>query len=206
MASRAHFPTLIHHEALRGVRGPAFNRELLDECRKLAARDVAGQRWSAANYPGGYTSYSSLPELHRMTSTLVRLRELIDAHVRRYARELDMDLKSHKLEMTQCWMNVMPKQSFHGLHLHPLSAISGTYYVQIPSGRGGELKFEDPRLACFMGSVPRVADARPQNQRFVSLKPKAGQVVLFESWLRHEVQPHAAPGERVSLSFNYNWF
>jgi uncharacterized protein (TIGR02466 family) len=33
----------------------------------------------------------------------------------------------------------------------------------------------------------------------------AGAVVLFESWLRHEVP--ANPGaERISVSFNYGWF
>jgi len=32
------------------------------------------------------------------------------------------------------------------------------------------------------------------------------QVVLFESWLRHEVAPHPAAAERVSVSFNYSWF
>jgi uncharacterized protein (TIGR02466 family) len=30
--------------------------------------------------------------------------------------------------------------------------------------------------------------------------------VLFESWLRHEVAANTAGGERISVSFNYNWF
>jgi uncharacterized protein (TIGR02466 family) len=34
----------------------------------------------------------------------------------------------------------------------------------------------------------------------------AGNVVLFESWLRHEVPPNPVAAERVSISFNYNWF
>jgi uncharacterized protein (TIGR02466 family) len=32
----------------------------------------------------------------------------------------------------------------------------------------------------------------------------AGKVVLFESWLRHEVPPNPAAAERVSISFNYH--
>ncbi|MGH8020115.1 MAG: putative 2OG-Fe(II) oxygenase [Opitutaceae bacterium] len=35
---------------------------------------------------------------------------------------------------------------------------------------------------------------------------QAGTVVLFESWLRHEVSPHPVDAERISISFNYNWF
>jgi uncharacterized protein (TIGR02466 family) len=33
----------------------------------------------------------------------------------------------------------------------------------------------------------------------------AGKVVLFESWLRHEVPPNPRDAERVSVSFNYHW-
>jgi hypothetical protein len=29
---------------------------------------------------------------------------------------------------------------------------------------------------------------------------------LFESWLRHEVPSNPISGERISISFNYNWF
>ena len=35
---------------------------------------------------------------------------------------------------------------------------------------------------------------------------RAGRVVLFESWLRHEVPPNQSSSERVSISFNYSWF
>jgi uncharacterized protein (TIGR02466 family) len=34
----------------------------------------------------------------------------------------------------------------------------------------------------------------------------AGKLVLFESWLRHEVPPNPVAAERVSISFNYGWF
>jgi uncharacterized protein (TIGR02466 family) len=34
----------------------------------------------------------------------------------------------------------------------------------------------------------------------------AGHVVLFESWLRHEVAQNPVTAERVSVSFNYDWF
>jgi uncharacterized protein (TIGR02466 family) len=40
----------------------------------------------------------------------------------------------------------------------------------------------------------------------VVLPVRAGRVLLFESWLRHEVPPNPVAGERVSISFNYGWF
>jgi uncharacterized protein (TIGR02466 family) len=40
----------------------------------------------------------------------------------------------------------------------------------------------------------------------VTLPARPGQLVLFESWLRHEVAANRSAAERVSISFNYSWF
>ena len=40
---------------------------------------------------------------------------------------------------------------------------------------------------------------------FVYLQPQAGSVLMWESWLRHEVPANAARKERISISFNYGW-
>jgi uncharacterized protein (TIGR02466 family) len=77
--------------------------------------------------------------------------------------------------------------------------------VQTPRGCSG-LKLEDPRLDRFMAAPPRRGDGKPENQPWVTIPARAGHVVLFESWLRHEVPPNTSAGERVSVSFNYNWF
>jgi uncharacterized protein (TIGR02466 family) len=107
--------------------------------------------------------------------------------------------------MTDCWVNIMGRGATHTLHLHPLATISGTYYVAVPAGASG-LKFEDPRLERFMAAPPRLPRARRENRPWVVLPAHAGTLVLFESWLRHEVPPQARSAERVSVSFNYNWF
>jgi uncharacterized protein (TIGR02466 family) len=54
-----------------------------------------------------------------------------------------------------------------------------------------------------MAAPPRKEEARPENHAHVVYPARAGHVILFESWLRHEVAPNAAAGERVSVSFNY---
>jgi uncharacterized protein (TIGR02466 family) len=106
--------------------------------------------------------------------------------------------------MTDCWVNMMPPGTTHGLHLHPLSFISGTYYVRTPKGCPG-IKFEDPRLDRFMAAPPRKARVQPHNETFVTYPAEAGNVVLFESWLRHEVPANQVEEERISISFNYGW-
>lgn len=205
MTTQVLFPTLVYQERLRRRGWQALNARLLRECRQLSADDAAGRRWSARNYPGGYSSYNSAHRMHRLSPTFASLARELDRHVAQFARRLQLDLAARALTMTDCWVNVMGRGAVHGLHLHPLSTISGTYYVAVPAGSPG-LKFEDPRLERFMASPPRLSGARRANRQWVMLSARAGQVVLFESWLRHEVTPNRQAAERVSISFNYSWF
>ena len=205
MTTQVLFPTLVYQERLRRRGWQALNARLLRECRQLRADDAAGRRWPARNYPGGYSSYNSAHRMHRLSPTFASLARELDRHVAQFARRLQLDLAARALTMTDCWVNVMGRGAVHGLHLHPLSTISGTHYVAVPAGSPG-LKFEDPRLERFMASPPRLSGARRANRQWVMLSARAGQVVLCESWLRHEVTPNTQAAERVSISFNYSWF
>ena len=196
MAIRALFPTRIYHAPLTKAPGKRFDRTLRDECEALAASDAAGAKWSDRHYLGGYTSYGSLDRLHLVSSVFAALKKRLDPHAAAFTRRLGYDMAGRTLAMTDCWLNVMPAGVVHSLHLHPTSFISGTYYVAVPKGAGA-LKFEDPRLSRMMAAPPR--------QAHVSLPARAGDVILFESWLRHEVPPARFAGERISISFNYAW-
>lgn len=204
MPVRSWFPTYIYCEKLQRRGLARLNQELAEECRQLRDYDRAGRSWSAKNYPGGYTSYASLNQLHRFSSTFAELGRKLERHVRGFARKLDMDLRGRKVELTDLWVNIMPPTAAHSLHLHPLSFISGTYYVATPEGCPG-LKFEDPRLDRFMAAPPRREGARAENRAHVTYQAEAGNVILFESWLRHEVPPNRIDAERISISFNFNW-
>lgn len=197
------FPTLIYAARLGGA--SRLNERLLRECRQLRLDDGAGRRWSARNYPGGYTSYGSVCRMHQLSPTFAQLQRALDGHVAAFARALDLDLTGRKLSMTDCWVNIMPRGTVHGLHIHPLSTISGTYYVRTPRGCPG-LKVEDPRLSRMMAAPPRRAAAKRANRPWVTLPAQAGSALLFESWLRHEVPANLTAAERISISFNYGWF
>ncbi len=198
------FPTLIYCAPLRREGLRSLNSELLRETVQIRDHDTAGRRWSEKNYPGGYTSYGSMDRLHQLSSTFDGLRAEIDRHVRRYARALDWDLRGGRLLMTDCWLNVMPRGCAHSFHLHPQAVVSGTYYVKTPRGCSG-IKFEDPRLSRLMAAPARKAGGRPEQRPHIEYPARAGQVILFESWLRHEVPASPTEQERVSISFNYHW-
>jgi uncharacterized protein (TIGR02466 family) len=205
MPSQALFPTYIYNAPLIRTDWRPFNQRLLRECLQLAEDDTAGQRWSAKNYPGGYTSYNSVSRMHQFSPIFAQLEKRLNTHVKRFVRDLELDMQGRELTMTDCWVNIMPPQVVHSLHLHPLSTISGTYYVQTPRNSSA-LKFEDPRLDRFMAAPPRKQDCKPEHRCWYSQSAEAGKVTLFESWLRHEVPPNQSRQTRISISFNYGWF
>lgn len=195
------FATQIHRAQLAGA--ATLNAELKRVCLAIAAEDRAGQRWAREHGYRGYTSYASLDDLPRRATAFELLKKRIDREVARFARALDFELKGRRLKLDSLWLNVMPQGGVHGGHIHPHSAISGTYYVALPRGASA-IKFEDPRLALMMAAPARKAGARQHNQTFLTLAPKAGTVLLWESWLRHEVPQNTARGNRISISFNYS--
>jgi uncharacterized protein (TIGR02466 family) len=199
------FPTLVYTSALNPSSWRGLNARLLRESLQLREDDGAGRHWSKENYPGGYTSYNSVARVHEVSPTFAALVRELDRHVAKFARSLQLDLTARPLSITDCWVNIMPHQVVHGSHLHPLATISGTYYVQTPKGSSG-IKFEDPRLERMMAAPPRRQDAKPALRPWYIVPAQAGTVVLFESWLRHEVAPNPVKAERISISFNYNWF
>jgi len=199
------FATPVYRVRLPSRGLTAFNAQLARECRQLRRDDPAGRRWSKSNYPGGYTSYGSAHKMHTVSPTFALLQRRVARHVAAFAEALCFDLPEGGLEMTDCWVNIMRRRTSHGLHLHPASTLSGTYYVETPPGAPG-LKLEDPRLDRMMAAPRLRQDAPARLRRWITLPVRAGELVLFESWLRHEVPPNPAPADRISISFNFSWF
>ncbi len=200
------FVTQIYHEKLIAsqVKLKSFVREIQKESGQIYQLDAAGKEWSKKNYPNGYTSYSSQDQLHRLSSTFTDLDQMIQKHIARYLRILEYNVTSKQLKMTDCWLNIMPENTIHTAHIHPQSVLSGTFYVSAPKNASG-LQFQDPRLTQFMNAPEVKTDSKIQHQRFITLKPKAGDLVLFESWLKHEVPLNKSKEPRISVSFNYDW-
>ena len=95
----------------------------------------------------------------------------------------------------------MPEGGSHTSHIHRNAVISGTYYVAVPEG-AGPIVYEDPRLAMMMAAPARKASAPRELQNTISETPRPGTLLLWESWLRHEVPLNRALGNRISVSFN----
>lgn len=176
-------------------------KSTIQEVFKIQQIDLSGQKWSKKNYDFGYTSYGSMDQLHQFSTTFEQLEKQIKKHVKKYVEILEWNVDTKDLRISSMWANVMPQGAHHSFHLHPHSVISGTYYLQVPKG-SSSLQLEDPRLSRRMAAPPLLEKTI---QNHYSLSPQPGDLVLFESWLRHQVPTQKVKQERISISFNYDW-
>jgi uncharacterized protein (TIGR02466 family) len=193
------FVTKLYRARVDGV----SNDELLHACKSIAADDVAGQRWSAEKGYRGYTSYASLNDLPKRDPSIGALKLVLDKHAATFAQSLNLELGGRKLKLDSLWINVLEPGGAHSGHIHPHSVLSGTYYVDVPPGASA-LKLEDPRLPLMMAAPARREDAPEAERTFVYVTPAAGDVLMWESFVRHEVPANGAKRARVSISFNYS--
>jgi uncharacterized protein (TIGR02466 family) len=198
MTTRALFPTLIFEADLGDE---ALLADLAHSIRTLAQDDAAGRRWSRDHGYKGYTSYASLNDLPRRDPAFADLAKLLVRHATTFATELAFDLAA-KPKLDNLWVNLLRGPGHHSAHIHPHSILSGTLYVEVPPNAGA-IRFEDPRLAQQMAAPPRRADAPEDRRAFVTITPRVGQLLLWESYLRHEVLPGTAKADRLSISFNF---
>jgi uncharacterized protein (TIGR02466 family) len=183
----------------REIGDDALLKELAHSIRSLAQDDEAGRRWSKEHAYPGYTSYASLNDLPRRDPSFAELSKLLTRHARAFARELAWEAKP---KLDSLWVNLLKGGRHHSAHIHPHSVISGTLYVEASPGAGA-IRFEDPRLPQMMAAPPRAEDAPEEMQSFVTVEPRHGLLLMWESWLRHEVLAGRGRGERLSISFNF---
>jgi uncharacterized protein (TIGR02466 family) len=197
--TRRLFLTLLYEAQLAEE---ALMAELAFSIRSFAQDDQAGRRWSREHHYPGYTSYASLNDLPKRDPAFAELAKVLNRHAAEFAKECAFEL-SRKPRLDSLWVNLLRGAGHHAGHIHPHSIISGTLYVDVPKGSGA-IRFEDPRLPLMMAAPPRRKDAPDELQPFVTAEPRPGLLLLWESWLRHEVLPGTGRGERLSISFNFS--
>jgi uncharacterized protein (TIGR02466 family) len=199
------FVTRLYEASIAGAPDFAYFRaELEGACMMVADEDHAGQAWCRKHGYGGYTSYASLNDLPRRATVFAILKRRLDRHAALAAQRFDLDLGAGKLVLDSLWVSVLRPGAGHSGHIHPHSVLSGVVYVSASRGAGG-LRLEDPRLPMMMTAPPRRADAPESSHGFVTIPPTDGAVLIWESWLRHEVLPGSGRASRISISFNYAW-
>ncbi|MGB3625499.1 MAG: TIGR02466 family protein [Henriciella sp.] len=199
MTTRLLFPTHLYQARHADA---DFLEEIEAACWMVEEGDQAGHDWCEEKGYPGYTSYASLNDLPDRAPAFETLADELAAQALRFAGELHWELPKKGLTLDALWVNVLGEGAAHSGHIHPGSVISGTYYVAVPDG-SGDIRFEDPRLAMMMAAPPLKDEVPEALKRFVYVAPKPGDMLMWESWLRHEVMPSRTEEARISVSFNF---
>jgi uncharacterized protein (TIGR02466 family) len=112
---------------------------------------------------------------------------------------------------SDAWFHVTRRGGFFALHNHPNASWSGVYCVDpgqhdADNPDSGLLSFVSPAAISSMhmdAATANLRDPFAPNIRAVRLEP--GQLVVFPSWILHDVKPFQGEGARITVSFNC-WF
>lgn len=112
----------------------------------------------------------------------------------------DFALEEHRL-IAEGWININPQHGYNVPHRHNGYMWSGCYYVTVPEveeGPSGSIEFLSPVLVPGEYSDLKAACYKDR----VTMRPNAGDVLLFPSYLTHWVFPNEADADRITIAFN----
>ncbi|HUR40734.1 MAG TPA: putative 2OG-Fe(II) oxygenase [Verrucomicrobiae bacterium] len=149
---------------------------------------------------------------HWTDAPVARLRDLCNAALFRIVGELNgygaEELRELRMNV-DAWFHVTRPGGTFGLHNHPMASWSGVYCVDNGhdgEATSGELMFQHPASTSNMFMDLAVANLKaPWGIAPKSYLLKPGQLVMFPSWVLHQVLPYQGPRERITVAFNA-WF
>lgn len=109
------------------------------------------------------------------------------------------------------WFHVTRHGGFTILHTHPMASWSGVYCVdpgETPADRpeSGVLRFHNPHhYGNYFLDPGNLRLQAPYGHGTWNVRFQPGQLILFPSWLQHEVLPFYGRDERITVAFNC-WF
>lgn len=168
---------------------------------KMAA-DAVALAGGQENYEGGFTTYFSQSEISNRLG-VPELKDAIYNVSMAWADQNKWEVARESIRI-QVWVSVIHAKGFHGIHNHPKSHLSGTFYAQVPTN-GSPIIFMNPTQVYRMNEpVIRPEDMQEFNAPEMPIVPKPNQMFCWPSWLSHHVPSSMdkAEGLRVAYSFN----
>ena len=108
--------------------------------------------------------------------------------------------------VTDAWFNITRRGGFFGVHNHPMASWSAVYCVSAgehdaDQPDSGRLGFINPMAQMYLdaGNSQLGFPYQLGNYAF-DLKP--GMLVIFPSWVQHQVMPFYGEGERITVALN----
>tara|TARA_R110000787_G_scaffold267069_1_gene373342 strand:- start:6 stop:587 length:582 start_codon:yes stop_codon:yes gene_type:complete len=188
MIKETYFPTSLYVENLN-----VDNERLASNILKIKKEDPEGIYRSNIG-----DAYHSKQNLHLLPE-FFEIRDLIFNTCLEIKKEQKI---TTNISMVNLWANVNDKGGSNDIHTHGNSFFSGVYYVKTPEN-SGSIRFLDPRPQVETIIAERkIKELHRDDWNKVQFKPAPGMVVIFPSYLPHQVFPNKSEEPRISMSFN----
>jgi uncharacterized protein (TIGR02466 family) len=112
------------------------------------------------------------------------------------------DLSELNLKFLNMWININYKNSSNRVHIHHNSILSGVYYLKCPENCGDLVFPRNYSESFIIDSIGSIKEDNTFNHRSISYRPEENKLLLFPSWVPHEVTNNNSEEERISISFN----
>jgi uncharacterized protein (TIGR02466 family) len=100
------------------------------------------------------------------------------------------------------WINVNTKYNYNTTHTHPMSYLSGVVYLKVPKD-SGNINFYRPREFNDYGlHHVLTGNCNAYNGYRYTHQPVEGQMIIFPSYLEHDVDMSMSEEDRVTIAFN----
>ena len=160
-----------------------LSKEKHEETRKIS------------NY-GGWQSNDHLQKDMRFSSLVREIGDVLNDQLKPEVGYEDNIIFS----LSNMWANVNRKGNFNEFHIHPTSMWSFCYYTNVPED-SGDVSFRDPRIRRGMMCDNWARKEEYRDYTFI-VRPEAGMLIVFPSYLEHAVLPSETEEPRISVSGN----
>jgi|TARA_X000000368_G_scaffold68980_1_gene49890 uncharacterized protein (TIGR02466 family) len=129
------------------------------------------------------------------------IKKIVDKGLSKHS-EFYLDYK--KFEYSALWFNINKKGDYNISHHHPDCELSGVLWIKTPPNCG-VIEFES---SCnyfafnYLHSLNEEYKYDTKNYPLYTFNPTEGRMLIFPSYLRHQVEPNESDEERISVSFN----
>ena len=167
---------------------------LISFCYEVKRKHSEGVNLSnSGGWQSGNIKDNSHPEFIKLMTEVQRAAEV-------YHKKLQFK-KEYKQELCNIWININGKGHSNEFHVHPMSAISGTFYLKdsiFP------IKFKHPyeEIAPYYWDGKYIETYNALNAGQWSITPKKNTIIMFPPWLYHKVMMNEKESDRISIAFN----
>ena len=191
------YPTPVFEK--EDVMSEEFNQKLEKWIIDFSKTDEAAKNWSQKFYGAGFTSFGSDQMLHKKEPLFEELVQGLLPSIKEFFQEIKV-VEPKEIFCVGMWCTINRPMSTHPRHIHPMSACSGTYYVNADPEMGN-IFIHDPYDNRQMGLIFK--QDSPLAFDTYSVPVKSRKVVMFPGWVSHSVQQNMSNRDRIGISFNF---